>query len=156
MKTLVKILKRSDHGLTVCARSGHLCCFGRLRVNFEKKIKRDPYLYFFYFSPSKIFYFKNILTLKNFLTFKNFSTLKIFSTSKIFNFQKFFHSKNFFTLKKFSASKIFYPQKLFTLKIFFTFKKFFHSEKKHKERPLFFIFFILKKSMRRDPYFLFF
>ena len=34
----MKILKRSDHGLTVCARSGTsgawgLCCFGRLRVN---------------------------------------------------------------------------------------------------------------------------
>ena len=34
----MKILKRSDHGLTVCARSGTSgawgpCCFGRLRVN---------------------------------------------------------------------------------------------------------------------------
>ena len=37
VKTFVKILKRSDHGLAVCARSGTsgaggLCCFGRLRI----------------------------------------------------------------------------------------------------------------------------
>ena len=38
-------MKRSDHGLTVCARSGTsgawgLCCFGRLRVKI--KIKKTP------------------------------------------------------------------------------------------------------------------
>ena len=33
----MKILKRSDHDLTVCSRSGAWgpCCFGRLRVNFQ-------------------------------------------------------------------------------------------------------------------------
>ena len=44
-KTFVKILKRSDHGLTVCARSGtsgawDLCYFGRLRVNLNGSFAR--------------------------------------------------------------------------------------------------------------------
>ena len=81
-KTFVKIL-RSDHGLTVCARSGTLgswgpCCFGRLRVNTFKTLNKlppiHPYLYFDIF-------FKNSHLLQQNLEEK--SEFRIFQVSSL-------------------------------------------------------------------------